>query len=228
MADAGMPNAGTIDDSGRARLLAGGIALLVLAAIVVQLLLNFDRAAAEGVPAWQVPFRLYGFFTIWANTLVALVTSHFAVRGDRDSLLARSGTRAAAVVYIAVVGVIYNSLLVQYNPQTGLRLAIDTIFHTVVPLAYPLWWLACVQRGRLGWGHAIPSIGLPLGYCGVAMGRGLLTGKYAYFFIDIGKYGLSQVLFNIAALTLLHVGLMAALIGLDRWLARRAATAATS
>lgn len=214
------------DGSGRARLLAGGIALLVWAAIAVQLLLNFDRAAAEGVPAWLVPFRLYGYFTIWANTLVALVTSHFALRGDGESLLARSGTRAATVVYIIVVGVIYNTLLVQYNPQTGLRLAIDTIFHTVVPIAYPLWWLACVRRGRLGWGHVVPVIGLPLAYSGVAMGRGLLTGKYAYFFIDIGKYGLAQVLFNITALALLYVGLMAALIGLDRWLARHTATAA--
>ncbi len=227
MADAGMPDAGMIDDSGRARLLAGGIALLVGAAIVVQLLLNLDRAAADGVPAWQVPFRLYGYFTIWANTLVALVTGHFALRGDGESLLARSGTRAATVVYIIVVGVIYNTLLVQYNPQTGLRLAIDTIFHTIIPTAYPLWWLMYVRRGRLGWGHVVPVIGLPLAYCAVAMVRGLLTGKYAYFFIDIGKYGLAQVLFNIAALALLYVGLMAALIGLDRWLARQTAPATT-
>ena len=215
------------DDSKRARLLAGAIALLVWAAIAVQLVLNVDRAAAEAVPVWLVPFRLYGYFTIWANTLVALVTSHFALRGDGESLLARSGTRAATVVYIVVVGVIYNTLLVQYNPQTGLRLAIDTIFHAVVPIAYPLWWLMCVRRGRLGWGHAVPAMGLPLAYCAVAMGRGLLTGKYAYFFIDIDKYGLAQVLFNIAALALLYVGLMAALIGLDRWLARNATPATT-
>lgn len=215
------------EGSGRARLLAGVIALLAWAAIAVQLLLNFDSAAADGVPAWQVPVRLYGYFTIWANTLVALVTTHFALRGDGESLLSRSGTRAATVVYIVVVGVIYNTLLVQYNPQTGLRLAIDTIFHTVVPIAYPFWWLACVRRGRLGWNHVVPVIGLPLAYSGVAMGRGLLTGKYAYFFIDIGKYGLAQVLFNITALALLYVALMAALIGLDRWLARHTATAAT-
>jgi hypothetical protein len=213
------------DDIKRARLLAGGIALLVWVAIAVQLGLNVERAATEGVPAWLVPFRLYGYFTIWANTLVALVTSHFALRGDNESLLARSGTQASTVVYIIVVGAIYNTLLVHYNPQTGPRLAIDTIFHTVVPIAYPLWWLACTPRGRLGWGHVVPVIGLPLAYCAVAMARGLLTGKYAYFFIDIGKYGLSQVLINIAALALLYVGLIAALIGLDRWLARQAAQA---
>ena len=208
------------DDSGRTRLLAAMIALLVWTAIVVQVLLNLERAAAEGVPAWLVPFRLYGYFTIWANTLVALITTHVALRGNGESLLARSGTRAATVVYIIVVGAIYNTLLVQYNPQTGLRLAIDTIFHTVVPIAYPLWWLACMRRGRLGWGHAVPAMGLPLAYCGVAMARGLLTGKYAYFFIDIDKYGLAQVVTNIAALVVFFIGLMAALIALDRWLAR--------
>lgn len=215
------------DDSGLARLLAAMIALLIWAAIAVQIGLNLERAASESVPAWLVPFRLYGYFTIWANTLVALVTTHFALKGDSNSLLARSGTRAATVVYIIVVGLIYNTLLVQYNPQTGLRLLIDTVFHTVVPIAYPLWWLVCVRRGRLGWGHALPAMGLPLAYCCVAMGRGLLTGKYAYFFIDINKYGLSQVMLNIAALVAFFVGLMAALIGLDRWLARSEAPAAS-
>lgn len=214
------------DEGGRARLLAGLIALLIWAAIVVQIQLNLERAASEGVPVWLVPFRLYGYFTLWANTLVALVTTHFALKGGSASLLARSGTRAAAVVYIIVVGLIYNTLLVQYNPQTGLRLFIDTIFHTIVPVAYPLWWLAYVRRGRLGWHHAVPAMALPLAYCGVAMGRGLLTGKYAYFFIDINKYGLSQVMLNIAALVVFFIGLMAALIALDRWLARNDAPAA--
>ena len=58
------------------------------------------------------------------------------------------------------------------------------------------------------------------------MGRGLLTGKYAYFFIDIDKYGLARVLINSTGLVMLFVGLMAALIALDRWLARDAVPAA--
>ena len=55
------------------------------------------------------------------------------------------------------------------------------LLHGVVPVAYPLWWLMCVRRGRLGWGHAVPAMGVPLAYCGVAMGRGLLTGDIQRF-----------------------------------------------
>ena len=215
-----------VDERARARLLATLIAVTSWGAIGAQIALNLGNAAAEGVSLWLVPLRLYGYFTIWANTLVALVTTHVALRGDREALLARSGTLAATLVYIVVVGVIYNTLLAGMRHLEGVPKLVDMLLHGVVPVAYPLWWLMCVRRGRLGWGHAVPAMGVPLAYCGVAMGRGLLTGKYAYFFIDIDKYGLTRVLINSTGLVMLFVGLMAALIALDRWLARDAVPAA--
>lgn len=214
------------DESGRARRLAGVIAVIAWGAIGAQIAINLGNAAAEGVSLWLVPVRLYGYFTIWANTLVALVTTHFALRGDRDALLARSGTLAATLVYIVVVGVIYNTLLAGMRHLEGVPRLVDMLLHGVVPVAYPLWWLKYGRRGRLGWSHAVQAMGLPLAYCGVAMGRGLLTGKYAYFFIDVDKYGLARVLVNISGLVMLFIGLMAALIALDRWLARDAVPAA--
>jgi hypothetical protein len=120
------------------------------------------------------------------------------------------------VVYIVVVGLIYNLLLAGYNPQTGLRKVIDLTFHTIIPIAYPLWWLTQVPRGRLGWNALAPALVFPLAYSFVAMGKGAITGKYAYFFIDIGKYGVSQVLLNIAGLALLYAALMAVVIAFDR------------
>ena len=208
-----------------ARLAAGVIAVVAWTAIAVQLGLNFGGAEAKGVPLWRVPIDLYGYFTIWSNTLVALITTRFARGGDDKGLLGRPAVIASTVVYIVVVGAIYNFLLVQYNPQTGLRLVIDTIFHTVIPLAYPLWWLVFVPRGRLDWGALLPSVVFPTVYGVFALIKGSMTGKYAYFFIDVGKYGLGQVLINIAALGLLYGVLMAVVIGLDRWVHRRRAVA---
>jgi hypothetical protein len=210
-----------------ARRAAAVVAAIAWGAIGAQVALNLGNAAADGESLWLVPFRLYGYFTIWANTLVALVTTHAALGGDRDSVLARSGTLAATTVYIIFVGIIYNTLLAGMQHLDGVPKLVDLMLHGVIPVAYPLWWLICTRRGRLGWGHALPAMGLPLAYCCIAMGRGLLTGKYAYFFIDIDKYGLSQVVMNIAALMAFFVGLMAALIALDRWLARNDAPAAT-
>jgi hypothetical protein len=48
------------------------------------------------------------------------------------------------------------------------------------------------------------------------MGKGAITGKYAYFFIDVGKYGVPQVLLNIGGLALLYAALMAVVIAFDR------------
>lgn len=206
--------------AGRARLAAGMIATLAWAAIAVQLMLNFGAAPEKGIPLWRVPLDLYGYFTIWSNTLVALVTTWFARGKSEAHLLGRPGTLAATVVYILVVGAIYNTLLAQYNPQVGLRKVIDTIFHTVIPLVYPLWWLTMVPRGRLGWNALMPALAFPVAYSFWAMGKGALTGKYAYFFIDVAKYGLPAVLVNIAGLAALYAALMATVIAWDRWAGR--------
>ena len=71
-----------------ARRLAAVIAILAAAAIIVQLGMNLARAAEQGKPLWMVPIDLFGYFTIWTNTLVALVTARFA-RGNDVGLLGR-------------------------------------------------------------------------------------------------------------------------------------------
>jgi hypothetical protein len=214
------------EESGRARLAAGMIAMIAWGAITAQLALNFGNAPGEGKPLWIVPFQLYGYFTIWSNTLVALVTTHFAMRRDGKALFGRPGTLAATMVYIIVVGAIYNTLLAGFRHLDGTPKFIDMLLHVIVPLAYPAWWLTCIRRGQLAWRLVVPAMAFPLAYWLVAMGRGLLTGKYAYFFIDVGKYGLPQVLINIGGLVVLFAGLMAMVIGFDRWMVRTNAPAA--
>jgi hypothetical protein len=199
-----------------ARRLAGAIAIIATTAIITQLGLNLARAAEQGKPLWMVPIDLYGYFTIWSNTLVALITARYARGGDEAGLFGRPWLLAATVVYIVVVGLIYNLLLAGYNPQTGLRKAIDLTFHTVIPIAYPLWWLTQVPRGRLAWNALAPALVFPVAYSFVAMGKGAITGKFAYFFIDVGKYGVPQVLLNIGGLALLYAALMAVVIAFDR------------
>lgn len=203
----------------RARRLAAIIAIVTAMAVASQLGLNFVRAVEKSTPLWLVPIDLFGYFTIWSNTLVALVTARFALSGRpaaRHDGLGGPWLLAATVVYIIVVGVVYNLLLAQYNPQVGVRKLLDLVFHTAIPIAYPLWWLTQVRRGQLGWNALLPTLAFPLAYCAVAMIKGGITGKYAYFFIDIGKYGVGQVLINIAGLAALYAVLMALVIAFDR------------
>ncbi len=205
-----------MDRTRQMRTLAALIALIAWAAIFGQMALNFAAAPANGTPSWMVPVNLYGYFTIWANTLVALAATHAARGGSETVLLGRPGSRAAVVVYIVVVGTIYHTLLAGLRHLAGLPWLIDHMLHTVVPLAWPLWWLAFRSRAALSWSILPGALVVPTLYSFWAMGRGAMTGKYAYFFIDIGKYGVPTVLINIAGLVLLFAGLMAALIAFDR------------
>lgn len=211
-----------------ARRAAAVVATLAWTAVTAQLLINLGNAPAEGKPLWTVPLALYGYFTIWSNTLVALVATHFALDADRAALLARPGTLGATVVYIIVVGVIYNLLLAPTHHPVGMARPVNALLHIVVPLAYPLWWLASIPRGRIGWGALLPALAFPTAYCFVAMGRGLASGKYAYFFLDIGKYGVGQVLLNIAGLVVFFASLMAAVIAFDRAMGRNGPVAAAT
>ena len=199
----------------RARQFAAAIAIVAGVAVALQLGLNFARAVEKATPLWMVPIDLFGYFTIWSNTLVALVSARFA-RGGGDRGLGAPWLMAAAVVYIIVVGAVYNLLLAPYNPQVGVRKLLDLVFHTGIPIAFPLWWLTQVPRGQLGWNALLPSLAFPLAYSFAAMTKGAITGKYAYFFIDIDRYGVDRVLINIAGLAALYAVLMALVIAFDR------------
>ncbi len=200
---------------------AAVVAFVAGGAVLAQAVLNGTAAAAKGESVPMAVLGLFGFFTIWSNTLVALVTARFSMRGANGGFLTRGGTLAAAAVYIIVVGAIYNLLLAKYNPVTGVRLFTDTLLHSVVPIGYVLWWLVLAPRRLLGWNGVLPSMAFPLAYSVVALTRGALAGKYAYFFIDVGKYGWPQVLFNMAGLVVFFGVLMAAVIAFDRAAHRR-------
>ena len=200
------------------------VALFAGGAVLTRAGINTAAAVAKGKSALLAVLVMYGYFTIWSNTLVALITARYAWKDGDGGLLTRPGTMAAATMYIVVVGAIYNVLLAKLNHVAGLRLVTDTVLHSVVPVTYTLWWLLLVSRRRLAWSALLPALAFPTAYCIVAMTRGALTGKYAYFFIDIDKFGLPQVLPNICGLVAFFAGLMVLVIGFDRWAHRRAAT----
>lgn len=200
-----------------ARLAAGFIALAAFAGVFGQLALNIGKAAAAGTPAWQELPALYGYFTIWSNTLIGLIALHAARGGDEAGFFGRPLLRGAAVTYIIVVGTIYHTLLAAGRNLHGAAWGLDNLLHSVVPVAWPLWWLAFAPRGALGWRHVVPAMVFPLAYAAVALGRGAVTHKYAYFFLNADTYGWPRVLGNSIGLALFFGGLMALLVLVDRW-----------
>ena len=199
--------------TGRSRAAAAAVAVLCGTALFTQFALNVVERGRDPLDEVQ---RLYGWFTIWSNTAVALIAGHVALIG-RGRGPAHPALLAASAVWIAVVGIIYNTLLAGLNhPPTLLRQAIDFIFHVFSPIAWPLWWLLLRPAARLGWQHVWAVLPLPLAYCLFALLVGAQTGSYPYYFIDAGKLGWAQLGINITGLASLFAAAMAIAIWWDR------------
>ena len=172
------------------RLTALCLALIVAAALIGQFILN---GALPEVQNWGL--RIWGlmrYFTILTNGLVAVVMIRHALGRPVSADL-----HMTAALAIAMVGVIYQTLLVPPVPLTGAAWWTDFAFHAAVPLLAVLWWWAFAPKpARLA---SLPRWLLwPLGYCIYILIRGGIEGRYPYFFIDVGQFGLGRVLANVA------------------------------
>ena len=197
----------------RSRAAAAAVAVLCGTALVIQYGIN---VAEHGRSPIAEASRLYGWFTIWSNTALAIIAGHVALVG-RSKGPAHPALLAACAAWIAVVGLVYNTLLIGLNhPPTLLRQAIDFVFHQFAPIAWPLWWLLLRPAGRLEWRHIWAVLPLPLAYCLFALLVGGQTGRYPYFFIDVVRFGGAQVAINIIGLASLFLAVMAAAIWWDR------------
>lgn len=177
-----------------ARGMAFGVGMLALAAVVAEFLrLGGQPDLADwGVRLW----RMLRFFTILTNALVAGVMLALAarVRVPVDVVM-------TAVLGIMLVGAVYQTLLRPPVPFQGLHWWTDMALHGLVPVLTLGWWLGFGPRGLSG-ARALRWLVWPMAYCGYALLRGGVDGRYPYFFVDVGRFGWGQVGLNILGLAL--------------------------
>ena len=166
----------------------------------------------------------FSYFTILTNVIAALALTAPAIAPN--SRLGRwtttEGLRAAVAMYIAVVGVIYHTLLdASWNPQ-GLLFYVNQLLHTVMPIAFVLDWLLFVPKGRLRWIDPVKWLAYPLLYGVWTVIHGQLIGWYPYWFIDIGQLGWTRALINFGGLLIFFLVLGLLIAALDRGLASMA------
>nr|WP_245196849.1 Pr6Pr family membrane protein [Labrys sp. LIt4] len=172
------------------------IALLAGGAVVLQVLLGVESVQAQGRSALDGVVLVFSYFTVLTNTLVAIVAGASALLGERNGLLTRPGTRAAAAIYIFVVGAIFAALLTGLRETHGLdRLADDTL-HRVVPVLFVLYWLLFVPKGQLRWRDPVAWMLYPLLYVAYSLLYGALSGRYLYPFGDVSVLGYGGALAN--------------------------------
>ncbi len=180
------------------------------------LILQDMREAGALAAAW----RFFAYFTILTNALVTIVMARAALApADRTGFNAPS-VELMGLTSILFVCAVYNLLLAsRWHPQ-GLQLAADIGVHQVTPAIFAIFWVLR-PHGGLRWRAALFCALWPIGYAAYGLARGAVDGFYPYFFMDPSTTPWRGVAANLSALTLAFVLGALAIVGFDRFLARR-------
>jgi hypothetical protein len=195
-------------------LCVGTFAVLLQAGLTIPLRMANGHGFPESV------IFLLSFFTVLTNIAVVAVyaASLFPAQLGFLAKMNRPVVRASAAACIAVVGLVYATVLSKIWAPQGLFWLCDVLLHYVAPILYLVWWTVFGRDGSLKWTDAPKFLAAPLLYLPYAIVRGRLTGNYPYPFIDVAALGAAKAAVNcfFVALVFLAASLLA--IALDRFL----------
>ena len=147
-------------------------------------------------------FVYFGYFTVWANILIALAFTAPLLNPDKKlaNFFMRPAVRAALATYIFMVSVVYHMLIVPYwNPQ-GFTWLTAAGLNTVMPILYIVDWLFFAEKRPIFYKHLPYWLIFPAVYGVTSIIRGLFTNVYPYPFLNIAELGIGNVLFNMFGL----------------------------
>ena len=151
--------------------------------------------------------RYFSFYTILTNILVALYVTALLLKPNSSvgKFLNRSGPVTALVLYISVVGIIYNLVLRQLWKPEGWQRVADELLHVIVPLLIICYWIFWANRTGLKWKNIFSWLVYPLVYLCIILLRGAFSGFYPYPFINVTVLGYNKVFINSGGMLLLFV-----------------------
>ncbi len=202
--------------------------VLTAVAAVVALAMQIPISAGDvdgdfDTPAARVA-NLFTLFTVLTNLVVVASCLQCAFRPGTASTFWRT-VRVDAVLGIVIVAVVYHTLLAGLDDLQGTEVVVNLLWHTVIPIATVLGWLAFGPRGDVDVRVVAWSVVYPLAWLAFTLVRGAAIDWYPYPFVDVAELGYAQVVLNCLGITALFLALAAVLMGIDRQLgtgARRA------
>ena len=134
--------------------------------------------------------NFFSYFTNLSNILAAVVllvgSIYLLVR--RKSSATDDLIRGAAVLYMAVTGIVYNVLLI--GEDVGLLSPFNNfVLHTLMPIVVIVDWLYQPQRTKLSSRQTLWWLAFPLLYLMYSLARGAIIGWYPYPFLNPTKVG---------------------------------------
>ena len=171
----------------------------VFVAIALRVLLTVASLAGvvtQLVIAIRTDFGLVNFFSYFTTLSNLFASAVFIadtiriLRGAPDS--ARwEAVRGASVVYMAFVGIVFNTLLSDAD-LGGLLPWVNVVHHLLMPLVVVIDWMLLPPRVRISLRTALLWVVVPVVYTAYSVIRGALVGFYCYPFFNpaaVGGYG---------------------------------------
>lgn len=200
------------------RHLIGLAALTGWAGLAIQQYLIFYFRWADGASLLPGLVNFFSFFTVFTNTLAAVVLSYAWVQRPcaASRFFLAPVVSSGIAVSIIVVGLAYSVLLRHLWHPEGFQLLADELLHDVMPVLFLVYWWFCVPKGTLRLQHIGLWVIYPALYFAYALLRGHWLGSYQYPFIDVSTLGYPQVFINAGGILAGFVLVALMVVGLDR------------
>ncbi len=142
--------------------------------------------------------RFFSYYTILTNILVAcsFTALFLQSRSGKVRFFTKPGVLTATMIYIIVVGMVYNLILRHLWEPQGLQRVVDELLHTVIPLLFVLYWFIAAPKEGIQWKSIFRWLIYPLVYLIIILLLGSMSGFYPYPFIDVSELGYSIALLN--------------------------------
>ncbi|MCV3209779.1 Pr6Pr family membrane protein [Mesorhizobium sp. YC-39] len=193
-----------------------------LAGLILQICITIPASMEAGRSFLGSLIFYFSFFTILTNIGAVLV---------HVSLLSSSGyawfpvfagprVRAGVAAAIALVFIIYATVLTRLWQPQGLFLVCDVLLHYVTPVLFVLWWLVAGADGSTRWRDISWWMVYPIAYLIYVLARAPIAGEVPYPFLDVAKNGAASVAISALAVTGLFLVLCVIAVLLDQGVSR--------
>ncbi|WP_382304374.1 Pr6Pr family membrane protein [Herbiconiux sp. UC225_62] len=205
-----------------ARLWFGGIAVVVGAALIIQIVLIFT--GGQDVNAFQSTvgqslgtrfFHLFSYFTIQSNLFVLGTSIVLALNVWKNGPVWRV-LRFDAMLGIIITGLVYEGILAALVHPTGWALAATIGFHYISPWATLIGWFVFGPRPRMPWSTTALGFIWPIAWLVFTFVVGAIMNWYPYPFLDVSLIGFADSVRNCLVILLIGVVIAVILTLLDR------------
>ncbi|BCG88835.1 hypothetical protein MesoLj113c_49450 [Mesorhizobium sp. 113-3-9] len=193
-----------------------------LAGLVLQFCITIPASMEAGRSLLGSIVFYFSFFTILTNIGAVLVYTSLLSSSGYAWLPAFAGPRmrAGVAVSIALVFIVYATVLARLWQPQGLFLLCDVLLHYVTPVVFVLWWLISGADGRTRWSDISWWVLYPIAYLAYALARAPFAGEVPYPFLDVAKNGATSVAIAALAITALFLVICFVAVLADHGVAR--------